>query len=250
MLNLESIELVLLHGTTQTTTESTDTTPLPAPLPPSIPALRLLRLSSALVATVKLDHTQRATLRGIDINLDVPNLVVSVDLHSAKCLCNLISAYLAITATEPTKSNKGAVMTGKPTSNMEGDGNIINTKSVMQRVLMSDPTLRTLFWLEEEENRKKKKAAGTTKQGKYYPCFFLFHRYCCNLELYNLGSTTNRTLFITFFMGSHIQFLPFVTGTRPTQADYINTITEGGDAAIDGDIDYARIAQLMRQVLY
>eukprot|EP01032_Pedospumella_encystans_P008179 gene8179-9738_t len=186
VLNLESIELVLLNNAT---------------LPPSTQTLRLIRLSSALVATVKLDHSQRATLRGIDVNLDVPNLVVSVDLHSAKCLCTLISAYLAITATETTKSKGTPLATGKPTSTTEGEGNVISTKSVMQRVLMSDPTLRTLFWLEEEENRKKKKAASTMKPGGRPP-------------------------------------------KDPTQSDNINTAT-GGDS--DGDIDYARIAQLMRQ---
>ena len=158
---MESIELVLLHNETLPATESTNAT-----LPPSTQTLRLIPLSSALVATAKLDHSQRATLRGVDMNLDVPNLVVSVDLHSAKCLCTLISAYLAITATEPAKSKATPLATGKQTSTTEGEGNVISTKSVMQRVLMSDPTLRTLFWLEEEENRKKKKTASTLKQGK------------------------------------------------------------------------------------
>ena len=64
------------------------------------------------------------------------------------------------------KSKGTLLATGKPTSTTEGEGNVISTKSVMQRVLMSDPTLRTLFWLEEEENRKKKKTASTLKPGK------------------------------------------------------------------------------------
>ena len=46
----------------------------------------------------------------------------------------------------------------------------------------------------------------------------------------------------------HFSFI-FVGG-RPSkdlkQSDYINSATEGGDSG--GDIDYARIAQLMRQV--
>lgn len=167
-MNIESIELLLLNREAPSTVDATNATQSSLP-PPSQPlptqAIRLLRLGSALVATVKLDYSQRATLRGIEANLDVPNLVVSVDIHSAKCLCNLITAYLAITAAEPSKSNSKSTVeavTTKHTSMNEGE--IVNTKSIMQRVLMSDPTLRTLFWLEEEENRKKKTAVA---KGKY-----------------------------------------------------------------------------------
>lgn len=103
----------------------------------------------------------------------MPNLVVSVDIHGAKCLILILTAYLATTAAE-VKPNTAAII-GSPgaphtntahttstaasgnTSNSSSTG--VNSKSVMQRVLMADPTLRTLFWLEEQENKKKKAGA-------------------------------------------------------------------------------------------
>jgi len=104
----------------------------------------------------------------------VPNLVVNVDIHGASCLILLLSAYLATTAADakpitassvphtPYSSGRAAAPGASASASHAGGstGSMgVNSKSVMQRVLMADPTLRTLFWLEEQENKKKK--AGT-----------------------------------------------------------------------------------------
>lgn len=150
----------------------------------------LIRLGSHLVMNVKLDRSQHSgALKGIDIDTTVPNFLISIDIHSAKSLCVIIGAYLATVAAESAP---------KPGNNTTAaqDKNGPLSKSIMQNVLMSDPTLRTLFWLEEQENLKKK--AG--KSGA-------------------------------------------------SGAAAVEMLKKGDGGAGDGsDIDFARIAQLMRQV--
>jgi hypothetical protein len=111
--------------------------------------LLLVRFGNHLVANLKLDKSQSSVLKGIDVDLTIPSLLLSVDLRSATCLCAIITAYLALTAPDPAlkAAASPARSAGVDTSPL--------SKSIMQKVLMSDPTLRTLFWLEEEENRKK-----------------------------------------------------------------------------------------------
>lgn len=117
--------------------------------------LQLLRLGKHLTATVKLDRSSRGQLKGIDVELTVPSFLVSVDTHSAKCLSAAVCTYLALTSPESPKP--GASASGRSGGAVGAAGTTQDTsKSIMQKILMSDPTLRTLFWLEEEENRKKK----------------------------------------------------------------------------------------------
>lgn len=134
--------------------------------------LQLLRLGRDLTATVKLDRSSAGQLKGIDLELTVPSFLVSVDTHSAKCLSAAVCTYLALTTPESPKPGASAVgRSGGPTGAHGGFQD--NSKSIMQKILMSDPTLRTLFWLEEEENRKKKLGgkggAGPGKMGGMKP---------------------------------------------------------------------------------
>lgn len=155
-MKLEYIEVVLIECASPASTNYPPTVNNSTYVPSS--RLRLIRLGSDLTAAVTLDHNQRSALRGVDVEVTVPNFAINIDIHSAKCLCLIISAYLASTAVDPVaKISAGATKVAA----VDSAANALMAKSILQRVLQSDPTLRTLFWLEEQENRKKK--AGSNK---------------------------------------------------------------------------------------
>lgn len=140
-MRLESIEVRLVPCRAATTMATSAA--------PTAVAATLIRLGNHLVMNVKLDRSQHSgALKGIDVDTTVPNFLISIDIHSAKSLCLIISAYLATVASEvaPKSSN----------TTPQRDKDAPLSKSIMQNVLMSDPTLRTLFWLEEQENQKKR----------------------------------------------------------------------------------------------
>jgi hypothetical protein len=148
VVKLESISIQLVAVKPATGGEPAETLQQEAPM-------ELVRLGRNLSATVKLDKTQRGQLKGVEVELTVPSLLLSVDIHSAKCLCAAITTYLALTSPESPKP--GANQTGRSgKAGADVSAAQATTKSIMQKVLMSDPTLRILFWLEEEENRKKR----------------------------------------------------------------------------------------------
>ena len=172
-----------------------------------LPNYSLIKLGNNITATVNLNKSQRNELKNLDFELTVPQLLLSIDIQSIQCLCAFITLYLSITTikSNTTQSYNNTTISEKNTSN-------IMSKSIIQNVLMSDPTLRTLFWLEEEEKRKKQQqkklpsAAGRIEE-KYK----------------NMNRNTSTT---TGGSGG--------TGT-------------GGEVG-DDQIDFARVAQLMRQV--
>ena len=131
---------------------------------PLLKDLELIRLGKDLSVSVKLDKTHQGQLKSLDVEFTVPNLTLSVDTHSAQCLSALIASYLAMmtpasgTATTSGSGGSGSVLrSGGVRDNSSGAATVsLASKSIMQKVLMSDPTLRTLFWLEEEENRNKR----------------------------------------------------------------------------------------------
>jgi hypothetical protein len=144
------------------------------------PVVPLLRFSEEITVSVALDKNSMNVLRGINADLTVPQATITLDVALVNNLCQIISGYSAFISPEqqPKSSaagNKRNATTLNTAANAAGAGDV-TSKSMMQRVLLSDPTLRTLFWLEAEENRKKKKggpgagmdalgAAGGGKQG-------------------------------------------------------------------------------------
>ena len=218
MVTLESIAILLVAATTVSNQRSSEhstrhsseasaehSSESSIPLLPNYP---LIKLGNNITATVNLNKSQRNELKNMDFELTVPQLLLSIDIQSIQCLCTFITLYLSITTikSNTTQSYNNTTISEKNSSN-------IMSKSIIQNVLMSDPTLRTLFWLEEEEKRKKQQqkklpsAAGRIEE-KYK-----------NMNR-NTSTTTGGT------NGS--------TGT-------------GGEVG-DDQIDFARVAQLMRQV--
>jgi hypothetical protein len=144
------------------------------------PVVPLLRFSEEITVSVALEKNSMNVLRGVNADLTVPQAKITLDVALVNNLCQIISGYSAFISPEqqPKSSaagGKGNATTRNTAANAAGAGDV-TSKSMMQRVLLSDPTLRTLFWLEAEENKKKKKggpgvgmdalgAAGGGKQG-------------------------------------------------------------------------------------
>ena len=160
MVTLESIAILLVAATPTSNQRSSEhstrhsseasaehSSEASIPLLPNYP---LIKLGNNITATVNLNKSQRNELKNMDFELTVPQLLLSIDIQSIQCLCAFITLYLSITTikSNTTQSYNNTTISEKNTSN-------IMSKSIIQNVLMSDPTLRTLFWLEEEEKRKK-----------------------------------------------------------------------------------------------
>lgn len=115
---------------------------------------------------VKLDKNDVGIVHGIDIDVNIPHLLLKIDLRTVKGICQILDAYF-ISPTSSSQSN--SIATNKNNSNNNNNSTIptkghaasatatgssfFSKSEAMQDVLRSDPTLRTLLWLEQEENK-------------------------------------------------------------------------------------------------
>lgn len=87
---------------------------------------------------------------GLSVNLAIPSLVVRLDLDSVECLLHLMSSYTpAPVVSEKTKQTTVAAAAAVAASNDLHYSHM--SKSMLERIVVSDHTLKTLMWLEKQD---------------------------------------------------------------------------------------------------
>jgi len=177
----------------------------------------IIKLSSELSIKVKLIKKcvdGMLVLHGIDVNSTLPNIDIKCDASMLRSLSTILELYSNYYGVQHLSSSRHAAKDGHLSSSSLSIINSNNIRyhsssSMMHQILHTDPTLRTLLWLEEQARNEDDGSSSSSSSRD--------HRRDASIVIDDDDSQ------------SHSSY------RRP------------GDSSIE-KIDYQKIAQLMRKV--
>ena len=155
-------------------------------------------------------------LHGIDVNTTLPNIDIKCDVSMLRSLSTILELYSNYYGVQHLSSSRHATKGGHLSLSSSSIINSNNSRyhsssPMMQQVLHTDPTLRTLLWLEEQARNEDDDSSSSS-------------------------SSSSR---------DHRRDAPIVIDDDDSQSQ--SSYRRPGDSSIE-KIDYQKIAQLMRKV--